>query len=254
MVFITGDTHGSIDIRKLTSEKFPSGNKLTRSDYLIICGDFGLLWDDSNEEHYWLKWLDRKPWTTLWIDGNHENYDMIKDYPIEEWNGAEVQKITNNIIHICRGNAFQLDGINFFFFGGAESHDKEYRELGKSIWEEELPTEEEIQKGREVLEKINYKTDIVITHSMPSDIQNDIFFNKNYNINILTDFFEEIDGKLEYKMWFSGHYHLSMKHDDKHFLIFNNIVKVTKNGFERVYPSPEKSSSYDDLPSKFSVK
>lgn len=253
MIFITGDTHGSIDIRKLTTDKFIDGNNLTRSDYLIICGDFGLLWDDSNEEHYWLKWLDRKPWTTLWIDGNHENYDMINDYPVEEWNGTKVQKITNNIIHICRGSAFQLDGINFFLFGGAESHDKEYRVLRKSIWEEEIPTEEEIQHGREVLEKINYKTDIVITHSMPTSIQNDIFFNSNYSTNILTDFFEEIDKKLEYKMWFSGHYHVSMQYDEKHFLIFNNIVKLTENGFERVYPSPEKSSSYDDLPPSFKI-
>ena len=88
---------------------------------------------------------------------------------------------------------------------------------------------------------------------MPTSIQNDIFFNSNYSTNILTDFFEEIDKKLEYKIWFSGHYHVSMQYDEKHFLIFNNIVKLTENGFERVYPSPEKSSSYDDLPPSFKI-
>ena len=71
MIFITGDIHGSIDIHKLNAGSFTVQNTLSRSDYLIICGDFGLVWDNSKEEKYWRKWLDDKPWTTLWIDGNH---------------------------------------------------------------------------------------------------------------------------------------------------------------------------------------
>ena len=84
MIFITGDLHGDYDIHKLSSKCFTVQRELTRSDYVIICGDFGLLWDNSDEEKYWLKWLDEKPWTTLWIDGNHENYDMLSAFPITE--------------------------------------------------------------------------------------------------------------------------------------------------------------------------
>ena len=83
-VFITGDLHGNIDIKKLNSKNFPEGNSLTKEDYVIICGDFGLVWNNSAEELYWRKWLDEKPWTTLFVDGNHENFNLLNDYPICE--------------------------------------------------------------------------------------------------------------------------------------------------------------------------
>ena len=41
MIYITGDIHGSIDIAKILPENWNESEKLTRSDYLIICGDFG---------------------------------------------------------------------------------------------------------------------------------------------------------------------------------------------------------------------
>ncbi len=78
MIFITGDLHGENDIHKLSTSCFAMQKTLSRSDYVIICGDFGLVWDDSPTDRYWLKWLDGKPWTTLWIDGNHENFDLLK--------------------------------------------------------------------------------------------------------------------------------------------------------------------------------
>ena len=102
MIFITGDLHGHHDIHKFSTDRFTIQKELTRSDYVIICGDFELRWCDSAEERYWLKWLDKKPWTTLWIDGNHENFDMLKDYPVEEWKGGKIRKITDNIFHLCR--------------------------------------------------------------------------------------------------------------------------------------------------------
>ena len=32
MIYITGDTHGEIDISKLNSKNFPQGNSLTKDD------------------------------------------------------------------------------------------------------------------------------------------------------------------------------------------------------------------------------
>lgn len=226
MIFVTGDIHGDIDIHKLSSGKFPFGKKLTRDDYLIICGDFGLLWGDSDEEHYWLRWLQRKPWTTLWIDGNHENYDMIQKYPREQWHGGEIQKISENIFHLCRGNMFDIDGRSFFVFGGAESHDIEYRIPGKSWWPQELPTEEEIDFGRTVLENAGWKADYILTHSLPGKIQDSIFGTGLYPKNRLTDFFDEINAKAKFGSWFSGHYHISSIYEEKYCLIFDMIVLV----------------------------
>ncbi len=236
MIFITGDIHGGIDINKLTTDNFSIQKVLSRSDYVIICGDFGLVWDNSKEDKYWQKWLDEKPWTTLWIDGNHENFDLLKEYPVENWHGGKIQKITDNIIHLCRGNVFEIDGRKIFAFGGAESHDKQYRKLGRSMWKEELPSPEEMEQGRKALDSVNWCVDIVITHSVSNNIQNHLFKNMEYGNNILNDYFDEIDSKLDYNMWFSGHYHSDRKYDKKHFLIYNNIVKLNDTGFERVYP------------------
>ena len=72
----------AIDIQKLNTKRFPEQKNLTKDDYLIVCGDFGLVWDESPEERYWRKWLDDKPFTTLWIDGNHENFELLKEFPV----------------------------------------------------------------------------------------------------------------------------------------------------------------------------
>lgn len=234
MIFVTGDTHGSIDIHKLSTANFPIQNTLTRSDYLIICGDFGLVWNNSKEDRYWQKWLDGKPWTTLWIDGNHENFDLLKEYPVEEWKGGRVQRITENIIHLCRGSVFDIDGIKFFAFGGAESHDKQYRKQGVSYWEDELPSEEEMEYGRQSLAAAGGKVDIVLTHTLPQSIQDKMFSGLSYTSNRLTEYFEEINSQLDFRLWFSGHYHISMPYDDRHYVIYDNIVRLTDTGFERV--------------------
>lgn len=80
MIFVTGDTHG--DYTRFNTANFPEQKAMTKLDYVIICGDFGI-WNESNEEKYWLNWLQDKPFTTLFVDGNHENYDLLNSYPVE---------------------------------------------------------------------------------------------------------------------------------------------------------------------------
>lgn len=250
MIYITGDIHGDYDIKKLGFKTFPESRKLTRKDYLIICGDFGLLWDNSKTEKYWLSWLDSKPWTTLWIDGNHENFDMLKEYPTESWKGGKIQKITENIFHLCRGNVFEIERKKFFAFGGAESHDKQFRTYGESIWEEELPSHDELKNGINSLRAVGNSVDIVITHSLPNHIQKDIFPEKIYPSNILTEYFDEIENIIDFKYWFSGHYHISAEYDKKHYLIYDNIIRLTDTGFERIYPLDKNTKYIDKLPDK----
>ncbi len=246
MIFITGDIHGYIDISKLFPENFTIGPKLTRDDFLIICGDFGLLWNDSEEEQYWLGWLDSCPWTTLWIDGNHENFSMLSKFPVGDWNGGKVQFITDNIIHLMRGSVFTIDGLDFFVFGGAESHDKELRTLGESLWDEELPSAEEIDTGRKNLQNINWNVDYVITHSLPTYAQDDLFGEGSFPVNPLTDFLEEVADNIECRVWFTGHYHVTMEYDDAYYLIYNDIVMLTPEGFETVVHMPYEPYDYDD--------
>ena len=70
MIWITGDTHG--DFRRFSTGSFPQQKQMSRDDYAIITGDYGGIWDGSPTEVYWLNWLEEKPFTTLFVDGNHE--------------------------------------------------------------------------------------------------------------------------------------------------------------------------------------
>ena len=124
MIYLTGDTHIPMDIHKISMSQWPDQKSLTKDDYLIVCGDFGLLfnyretgksisscpedscWDE--EELWWLNWLQERPFTTLFVDGNHENYDRLKKYPITDWNDGKVQIISDSVIHLIRGQVYQI--------------------------------------------------------------------------------------------------------------------------------------------------
>lgn len=103
MIYITGDTHS--DVSRFSTTEFPEQMLMSKNDYVIVCGDFGLVWNGSKRENYWLDWLENKPFTTLFVSGNHENFDMLKTYPIEEWHGGKVQFIRPSIIHIRIGSS-----------------------------------------------------------------------------------------------------------------------------------------------------
>lgn len=258
MIYITGDTHGNF--RRFTKkQREHSGFDFTENDYVIVCGDFGLLWAKDREFEYNMDWLSRLPFTLLWVQGNHENYDMIAEYKIEQWSGGKARHIIRDkIILLERGQVFNIDGYSFFTFGGASSHDivggildvnspnyqelkrkaikqnLPYRVLGYTWWKEELPSEEEMQEGLANLEKVGYKVDYVITHCFSSSTQellkqyyvSSAYFPKKYKTDILTDYFDILEQRLQYKQWFCGHYHADICIGDKHTILFGKIVPL----------------------------
>ena len=224
MIYITGDTHIPVDIQKLAAKRFPEQKEMTKNDYVIICGDFGGVWDGSNEEKYWIKWLKNKNFTTLFIDGNHENFDMLYSLPTVDFCGGTAHKIDNGIYHLIRGEIYTIDGKKFFVFGGACSHDKDCRTKGKNWWDAEMPNEQEYDNAKNNLEKNNFKVDYIITHSAPTSIQNDIA--PTYEINKLTEFFESIKNKLAFQKWFFGHYHKDVNCGEKFKGVFNSFVRI----------------------------
>ena len=228
MIFITGDTHGEVDIRKFNSRKFSEQRNLTKSDFIIITGDFGLLWDGSNEYNYWLKWLSEKNFTTLFIDGNHENFEILNSYPVITWNGGKAHQITDSVIHLMRGQIFLIDGYKFFTFGGAKSSDKEFRKEGVSWWKEEMPNQEEYAEGFRNLELNKWKVDFIVTHTCPVKIQKVLLekSDKNLETTELNQYLSEIDSKTNYKHWYFGHNHLDEDLTDKHTILYNKIIRI----------------------------
>jgi len=246
MIYITGDTHS--DFSRFTEENFPIQSEMTEDDYVIICGDFGGVWtfeEECRREKEALDWLNNKNFTTLFVDGNHENYTRLYNYPIEEWKGGKVHKIRDSVLHLMRGEIFDIDNKKIFAFGGARSHDiqdgilnldeeekiYEYRKRGVyfrirdfSWWDLELPTKQEMENGIKNLEKINYKVDYIISHCCPTNVQ--VLINSTYKRDILTDYLQQISEKCTFKRWYFGHYHDYKQINSQFTLLYEDIVPL----------------------------
>ena len=163
-IYVTGDTHGSqpdwlgLDgfMRRFNTDSFPEQKDMTKDDYVVVLGDFGGVFDVNREkaeeprsERYALDWLAGKPFTTLFVPGNHENYDRLtgcrdeklisswfyrkmppedkdrlrRGYPRKAWHGGTVRAVRDSVLMLERGEIFDLCGKSCFAFGGARSHD-----------------------------------------------------------------------------------------------------------------------------------
>lgn len=244
MFFITGDCHGNYS--RFQKEYFPQQEKLGRDDYMIICGDFGI-WDETEESNRSLDWLDSLPFTTLFVDGNHENFDLLGRFPQEVWNGGEVHRVRENVLHLMRGQVFTISGTTFFTMGGAASHDiqdgildpeepdfeRKYRILkrrnayfrikGITWWAEEMPSDEEYAEASANLEKVGWKVDCILTHCCPSSITKKL--NSGYATDRLTDFLEEVFRRCDFEYWFFGHHHDNRIIDERFIILWEQISK-----------------------------
>lgn len=226
MLFITGDTHGGANESKLNARYFPNYKECTKEDYVIIAGDFGYVWDNSSKEVHLREVLNRRKFTTLFIDGNHENFDLLDTYPIVEKFGGKVRQIDTSIFQLLRGEVYNIGGKSIFTFGGASSIDKVYRQEGISWWSSELPSNAEIENALNNLEKVNYKVDIVVTHTCRSSLLPVAIGGINkYGEDICNKFFEEIHSKLEYKLWCCGHFHKDLQ-QGKDILLYDKVINV----------------------------
>lgn len=224
-IFITGDTHIPHDISKLNTRNWPEQTKLSKDDYLIICGDFGAVWDRSRQELYWQKWLNDKPFTTLFVDGNHENHPLLNSYSVECWNGGKVHRIQSNVLHLMRGQVFDVSGVSIFTMGGAASHDKEYRVEGQDWWPEEMPSEQEFEDAQVSLDNHGCNVDLVITHCAPNSVQRKLA--SWYEQDKLTNFLEIVVKRcVTYKHWYFGHYHTDV--DAHHHALYHQIREFQK--------------------------
>lgn len=245
-IFITGDTHG--DFSRFSKKNFPLQDHLTKNDFIIICGDFGGIWDQSPTDHYYLNWLNERSFTTLFVSGNHENFDALKEFPIETWHGGKVQRIRPHILHLMRGQIFNLYEKTFFTMGGAESHDIDagilepddpnFKTLQKKLnrqnalfrvnhvswWKEELPSAAEYDEARQTLARANWSVDYILTHCAPTSIQQKI--DLMYHTNALTNFLEEVRSRCTFKEWFFGHYHDDLCIDDRFHLLYDTAIEV----------------------------
>ena len=251
MIYITGDCHRNFE--RFNRSIFPEQKEMTKDDYVIVCGDFGGVWNkgkENKEETMLLDWLDCKPFTTLFVDGNHENFDRLYDYPVENWHGGKVHKIRPSVIQLMRGQVFDIDDRSIFTFGGASSHDidggilepddpdykKKKKELDQgwlpyrinhvSWWKQELPSGEEMEEGRKNLELHHNTVDFIVTHCCSSSTQA-MLGGSLYKPDIETSYLEEIKQNTKFNKWFFGHYHDNRNVSAEEILLYEQIIRIS---------------------------
>lgn len=245
-IFITGDTHGNIDRLRLSRRNFPDSKKLSRDDYVIIAGDFGEVWHGSSADDLGINWHGVRKYRTLFIDGNHENFDVLDELPLQQWGEGFVhyvhptvaQKGFKPVIHLLRGLVYELHGKTFFTFGGGNSIDKSRRLPGRSWWYREMPSRREYDRGIEVLTAHNWTVDYVITHTCPTQYLYELIYGThkpNLIGNELTEYLSMIYAKLNFKMWFFGHFHMDRIIEGpkgKLIALYQNIYEIVDGGIK----------------------
>ncbi|MBR1891444.1 MAG: metallophosphoesterase [Clostridia bacterium] len=227
MIFITGDTHGAMDFAKLRvfAKKNPT---LTRDDYVIVAGDFGAVWNKATLEKD-LAPYESLPYTVLFVDGNHENFTLLSEYPVEVWNGGKIHKISDNIIHLMRGQIYDICGKTFLTLGGATSIDRMCRTEGVSWWEEEVPSHADVLEAVKNLRAVNFKVDYIVTHSCDEralyypPLNKRMFQTGTYPENAVLNYFEE---NVRYGHWYFGHYHLDGDLNENKTVVYDKIIKL----------------------------
>ena len=229
MIYVTGDIHGEVD--RFSPLGMPGEENLKEGDFLLVAGDFGLVFWNEDLPNYEkgeraLDLLAEKPYTVLFVDGNHENHRRLAEYPEEEWQGGRVHRIRKNVLHLMRGEIFTVEGKTLFAMGGAYSTDRYLRREGVSFWREELPSDAEYKRASENLKRHGYGVDLVLTHTAPTEIIRRMGRFPDAHDRELTGFLEWIMYSVRFSHWFFGHWHRDLFLPPNFRAVYLDLVPV----------------------------
>jgi hypothetical protein len=177
MITLIGDVHGKYEkYHRILSRK-------EENSYTLQIGDFGFKYET-------LKNVDSTK--HLIIPGNHDNYDVCYNYS-----------------HFLGDYGYtSLNRVEFFYYRGAYSIDKQYRTIGIDWWENEQVNIENFMKARELYS--NIKPDIMISHDCP-DFLASMYIGPNGRMfeNLTTWALGELYKIHQPKLWIHGHWHFS---------------------------------------------
>ena len=231
-IYITGDTHGTKDLNKVIIWYNTNKHKLKSTDILIICGDvctptFYNIPQHKDPIHV----FNRMHIQIAFIDGNHENFEKLNALPIEEWNGGKIHRISDNVVHLMRGQIFTIEGKKFLTIGGGTSIDRFFRVEGIDYFREEDIMQCDIDETLINLEKNNNEVDYILTHT----IGREFIYKRMYRevtareefmggINTFLDYVNDI---TKHEKWYFGHFHIDVDYlGDNKYALYNQIIKL----------------------------
>jgi 3-oxoacid CoA-transferase subunit A len=210
--YITGDCHGRFE----RIEKFCDRCKTSKEDVMIILGDAGI--------NYWLgmrdtalkKHLSTFDITLFCVHGNHEARPWEAGHYEERlWNGGTVyvEPEYPNILFAKDGEIYNFNGKHVLVVGGAYSVDKFYRiRRGIHWFESEQPDDAIKAYVEEQLEKAGWSVDIVLSHTVPLDVEPVWAFIPGLDQSAVDKSTEQwlqtLYDRLTFEKWYAGHYHV----------------------------------------------
>ena len=219
VIYITGNIHGEREVFDTDMYR-----RLKEGDTLLICGDFGFLWNGDREEAKILASLGLKPYTILFVDGSHENFDLLERFPEVEYAGGRAHQLVSNVYHLMRGEVFTIEGKTIFAFGGGESEDKQFYIEAERWWPQEMPTGEEMERGRQTLQAHGNQVDYIVTHD-PAP-QRRVMYGESIQRNPLEVYFEELGRTVKYDRWFYGSRHVDQVVSEHQISLFRNVIPM----------------------------
>ena len=224
---ITGDTHGILDIDKVVRFFDDHENEYDENDYLIICGDVGVCGFSPDMEKETRRILQELPVTVLFIDGNHENFEQLNSYGVDIWNGGKVHFVESRLIHLMRGQVFEIDGKRFFTFGGAYSIDKNLRVEGIDWFPEEMPNRKEYEERWKNLERIDFQVDYILTHTGPREVVAAMGYGELSDDEVeLRQYLQRVADNTDFTAWYFGHLHEDTQVEDMFYCLYDEIMIV----------------------------
>ena len=227
-IYVTGDMHAKVDKRRLDFIQ-----NLTETDILIVLGDFGYTWTPSILDSY------EAPCITLVVDGNHDNYTYLDSCPIKDLYDSKVQIIKERVYRLLTGNIYNIEGLQFFVFGGALSIDKAWRTAYKSWWPEEIPSRNIYNRALENLAAEGWNFDYFLSHTCSEQTSIDLFKYPNKVQDPVERMISELEFTITYNnssvdyLHLFGHHHCNIA-TDREVCLYESVVKLNNKGFEYV--------------------
>lgn len=224
-LFITGDTHGPLNSGKLWKGLMAGcAHSLTKDDVLCVLGDFGWCFSFAPEgeeapyERDGLDAIERLPFTTVFIDGNHENFPRLYQYPTGHKYGGEVGILRPHIYHLKqRGHIYNICGHKIWCMGGAPSFDFSQRTPMKDWWPNEIPSTKELEYGLEQLKQAGDSVDYIFTHDGPAYIVWYLLMQlgarvtqREFERQSPAGYLQYLARDIKYKRWYFGHHHIDV--------------------------------------------
>lgn len=219
-IFICGDTHCNLEY---TLSMIDVAHDLN-SHVILVAGDFGI-WGHIEQGVTFLSEvsarLAKTDITLMFVDGNHENHDILAAYQTEyflRYDGVPgLVPIKPNILYIPRGHIFSLGGKTFMGFGGAYSVDRANRILGHSWWAGEEITQAGLETAIHNFKTSGKDVDCILSHEGPLNVAKPPFreCKEDPRSQIQRGYIQTLLKEVQPSYLFFGHYHTHSVFDYK---------------------------------------